>query len=407
MATRRRREGIVGIFLLITAVLVDSAQARRKLASSNKSNDVEFAQAPRGTVKSVQSGGGDVVDCVDIYKQPAFDHPLLKNHTIQMKPSFTEEGESHLQGLPAELEEWGVDCPEGTVPIIRMTSENAVQKKDYVPPFPVNEKSGLHKNPFLFSLLTIRDMRHYAIVKTIENGRTFHGGQALLNVWNPHAETGEASISQIWIYAGSEETPTLKEIYAGLDSRPTTTFFTYWTSDGYKSTGCYNLRCSGFVQTSKHIAPGFQVRPTSTFNGQQFEIGVQIIQDMSTQHWWLRLNNMDIGYWPSSIFNSLRGGGLGVHWGGEIHNFGRDWQHTTTQMGSGHFPRDGYFTKSSYIRNLAYIQNNGSMQRTPKEDLVVYITNPRCYDLVLGPSNLNFETHFYFGGPGFSAQCIL
>ncbi|XP_031385715.1 uncharacterized protein LOC116199492 [Punica granatum] len=250
MATRRRREGVVGIFLLITAVLVDSAEARRKLASSNKSNDVEFAQAPRGTVKSVQSGGGDVVDCVDIYKQPAFDHPLLKNHTIQMKPSFTEEGESHLQGLPAELEEWGVDCPEGTVPIIRMTSENAVQKKDY------------------------------AIVKTKDYGRTFYGGQALLNVWNPHAETGEASISQIWIYAGSEENVNTVEAgwIAGLDSRPTTTFFTYWTSDGYKSTGCYNLRCSGFVQTNKHIAPGFQVRPTSTFNGQQFEIGVQIKQ---------------------------------------------------------------------------------------------------------------------------------
>ncbi|KAJ0883806.1 putative neprosin activation peptide [Helianthus annuus] len=27
---------------------------------------------------------GDIVDCVDIYKQPAFDHPLLKNHTIQV-----------------------------------------------------------------------------------------------------------------------------------------------------------------------------------------------------------------------------------------------------------------------------------------------------------------------------------
>ncbi|KAJ6745681.1 PROTEIN putative (DUF239)-RELATED-RELATED [Salix koriyanagi] len=27
-------------------------------------------------------------DCIDIYKQPAFDHPALRNHTIQMAPSY-------------------------------------------------------------------------------------------------------------------------------------------------------------------------------------------------------------------------------------------------------------------------------------------------------------------------------
>lgn len=31
-----------------------------------------------------QSEDGDIIDCVDIYKQPALDNPLLKNHTIQV-----------------------------------------------------------------------------------------------------------------------------------------------------------------------------------------------------------------------------------------------------------------------------------------------------------------------------------
>ncbi|PWS23046.1 hypothetical protein DKP78_15210, partial [Enterococcus faecium] len=26
------------------------------------------------------------IDCVHISNQPAFDHPFLKNHTIQMRP---------------------------------------------------------------------------------------------------------------------------------------------------------------------------------------------------------------------------------------------------------------------------------------------------------------------------------
>jgi hypothetical protein len=37
-----------------------------------------------GIVKSLQGKDGDVIDCVDIYQQPAFDSPLLKNHTIQV-----------------------------------------------------------------------------------------------------------------------------------------------------------------------------------------------------------------------------------------------------------------------------------------------------------------------------------
>lgn len=31
-----------------------------------------------------QSPDGDVIDCVNINKQPAFDHPLLRNHTIKV-----------------------------------------------------------------------------------------------------------------------------------------------------------------------------------------------------------------------------------------------------------------------------------------------------------------------------------
>ncbi|GLT67863.1 hypothetical protein SLA2020_401410 [Shorea laevis] len=43
-------------------------------------------------VKSIKSEVGDIFDCVDIYNQPAFHHLLLKNHKIQMKPSYYPEG---------------------------------------------------------------------------------------------------------------------------------------------------------------------------------------------------------------------------------------------------------------------------------------------------------------------------
>ncbi|KAK7818127.1 hypothetical protein CFP56_041797 [Quercus suber] len=41
------------------------------------------------TIEQIQESDDREFDCVDIYKQPAFDHPLLQNHKIQMTPSFS------------------------------------------------------------------------------------------------------------------------------------------------------------------------------------------------------------------------------------------------------------------------------------------------------------------------------
>lgn len=33
----------------------------------------------------LQTKDADIFDCVDIYKQPAFSHPLLKDHKLQVR----------------------------------------------------------------------------------------------------------------------------------------------------------------------------------------------------------------------------------------------------------------------------------------------------------------------------------
>ncbi|KAJ8622111.1 hypothetical protein MRB53_030640 [Persea americana] len=70
-----------------------------------------------------QSEDGDIIDCVDIYKQPALDNPLLKNHTIQMIPNYvkgkTKESSSQFLQIQLLWKKCGT-CPEGTVPIRRM-----------------------------------------------------------------------------------------------------------------------------------------------------------------------------------------------------------------------------------------------------------------------------------------------
>lgn len=47
-------------------------------------------------------------------------------------------------------------------------------------------------------------------------------------------------------------------------------------SDAYQTTGCYNLLCSGFVQTNSKIAMGAAISPTSSTDGSQLDIGIMI-----------------------------------------------------------------------------------------------------------------------------------
>lgn len=57
-------------------------------------------------------------------------------------------------------------------------------------------------------------------------------------------------------------------IYSGL--------MVFFQSDAYQATGCYNLLCSGFVQTNNRIAIGAAISPTSSYNGGQYDISIMI-----------------------------------------------------------------------------------------------------------------------------------
>ncbi|XP_039143292.1 uncharacterized protein LOC120280499 [Dioscorea cayenensis subsp. rotundata] len=75
---------------------------------------------------------GDIFDCVDINKQPAFDHPSLKGHQIQLRPSSLPVGlcdndkiksSSGINSMEIGLQE---SCPSGTVPIKRLQKEDLI-----------------------------------------------------------------------------------------------------------------------------------------------------------------------------------------------------------------------------------------------------------------------------------------
>lgn len=62
-------------------------------------------------------------------------------------------------------------------------------------------------------------------------------------------------------------------------------------------------------------------------------------------------NKYVLGYWPAFLFSYLTDSASMIEWGGEVVNSESDGQHTSTQMGSGHFPGEG-FGKAGYFRNI-------------------------------------------------------
>ncbi|KAI3949476.1 hypothetical protein MKW92_042854 [Papaver armeniacum] len=310
-------------------------------------------------IKTIKVETDEIIDCYDIYRQHSLNHPLLCNHTIQMAPSSYPNGmKSDNSGTFQLTQTWhkyGL-CPEGTIPIRR-------KGKNYDTTL-LRKHSPLKLSPYKTNIASPDDVdsghaHEYATIKVEGN---FLGAQAKINLWKPVTEIfGEMSISQVWVAAGPEDN--INTIEAGwqvsrkLHGDDNTRFFIFWTNDGYKSSGCYDLVCDGFV-----------------------------------------------GYYPSSLFKELSKGESRAVWGGEITNWNSNGRHTSTQMGSGHFPSEGGLKTSSYFKWVQVVNEN-YMAEDPK-NVVIQVTNPDCYGLRIDDDHYDTNGYgFYYGGPGYNDKC--
>ncbi|KAI3785791.1 hypothetical protein L1987_44916 [Smallanthus sonchifolius] len=312
------------------------------------------------------SPDGDLIDCVLSHLQPAFDHPKLKGLKLLEPPLERPKGHNssdetiHTFQLWAESNEF---CPQGTVPIRRTTETDVLRA------------SSLKR----FGRKIARRVRH----------DTMSGGHELWVI------SGSFGIDLNTVEAGWQVSP---ELYG--DGYPR--FFTYWTTDAYQTTGCYNLLCSGFVQTNNRIAIGAAISPRSSYKGKQFDISIMIWKDPKHGHWWLEFGSgLLIGYWPSFLFSHLQRHASMIQFGGEIVNSRSRGYHTTTQMGSGHFANEG-FGKASYFRNLKVVDWDNSL--LPLTKLHLLADHPNCYDIKSGKNNV-WGDYIYYGGPGRNGRC--
>ncbi|KAM7267043.1 hypothetical protein ACFE04_009209 [Oxalis oulophora] len=345
-------------------------------------------------VKSIKSSDGDIIDCVKFTDQPAFDHPLLKNHTIKFSPTFDLEWEQRKQtGEEPITQLWQLSgsCPDGTVPIKRTKKSDVLKEFSFI-------ETNLSTNGKQFSQVAYEEAVAYV------HGGKYFGAKGNMDVWNPRVQKDELSKSIISISASNNANKIVDSIEVGWHVNPRmngdfeTRDFHAWTNNGFK-TVCYNLQCGGFVQVSKKVAAGGVSTPYSTYGTAPISMNLTIKQDRVTGDWWFIADKEPVGYWPKKLFNHLQKGASMVTWGGRIKNNNYNSKHTITQMGSGHFSNEGY-GKANLINNMFIVDEHNKAQRPL---LVDHMTHDKCYDVkhVSDSSGISI----YFGGPGRNKKC--
>ncbi|WOK91817.1 hypothetical protein Cni_G00508 [Canna indica] len=405
------------LWLLVTAAVCLScagARSGRTVARQRLEVQRHLKRLNKQAVKSIKSPDGDIIDCVHISHQPAFDHPFLKNHTIQSRPAFHPEGlqfdESKVASKkksPSMAQLWHQNgrCPENTIPVRRTKSDDLLRASSVKRYGKKRHRSV--PNPMSIDPDLLNESGHQHAIAYVE-GDTYYGAKATINVWEPKIQQpNEFSLSQLWILGGSFGED-LNSIEAGWQVSPdlygdnNTRLFTYWTSDSYQATGCYNLLCSGFIQVNSEIAMGATIFPISRYGGSQYDISILVWKDPKEGHWWMQFgNDYVLGYWPAFLFSYLADSASMIEWGGEVVNSEPDGEHTSTAMGSGHFPEEG-FSKSSYFRNIQIVDQSNNL-KAPK-GVGTFTEQSSCYDVQTG-SSAHWGHFFYYGGPGKNSNC--
>lgn len=208
--------------------------------------------------------------------------------------------------------------------------------------------------------------------------------QLFLNIWDPSLGTyGNHSISQMWVVNDTGGTIETAEVGLtvdhGLFNDYNNHLFIYWTDDDYGSTGCYDLTCTGFVQTNNSVTLGGYYSPVSTTTGSQYYVELSWEKSSSTANWWLLYQGTTwIGYYPTSQYHhGMQTQASQTKYGGEVEISAPNGSQLT-QMGAGAFASSGA-TYAAFQSHLQYINTNcNTVDVSPTLN---YTGLPSCYSL--------------------------
>ncbi|WZY69306.1 hypothetical protein YC2023_001546 [Brassica napus] len=396
-------------------ILIIVAESHKKVLVEDNGKELErlLNYVNRPAIKSFQTEFGDILDCIDINKQLAFDHPMLKTHSVQLRPTNTSKwainNNNSKNGGFVAFGQDGIRCPLGTVIVKRITHEDVIQAHRL-------KSMGSKYSRYVSSKGNNIDLTgyHFAVGEFKYDN---YGGKANLSIWEPEVSPTQISSASMLVATGNYEH--FESIRAGWIvyqwlNKNHSRLFTYWTADGFIKTGCFNTLCPGFVQVSTKIPLGYLFNQVSTYGGKQYEIEISIFQvqisscicnnalskqDSKTGDWWLVVFNENVGYWPKSLFTEVglvHGASL-ISYGGEVYSPVKE---KSPHMGSGHFPIEGYL-KAAYVNGIEVADEiDGKLSKPPISTVNPLSTTPNCYKAeTKSDSKVPYDAIFY-GGPG-------
>ncbi|PQM38381.1 uncharacterized protein Pyn_20311 [Prunus yedoensis var. nudiflora] len=328
--------------------------------------------------------------------------------TIKMRPSSHVQNDHNSSQLVSQIWQRSGSCPDGTIPIRRIRKQDLLRgtsRENFGKKMPVHssysptdDKGTMYINSTRVELGP-QVNRSAAILLT--TGYNIIGAQGDINIWTPRVESpDEFTTAQIWLKNGPGEA--FESVEAGwvVYGNGASRLFVYWT-DSYKSSGCFDLTCPGFVQTNKDIALGMVLGPVSSKMGPQYQTTFSINKEPSTGNWWVRIGqNVTVGYFPGELFYYLtRGAATLVEWGVEVFSskVKQNHPHTATGMGSGDFA-SGKLGNACYVKQVRILDY--SKQLKYPEWVGTYTDEEYCYSALNYALSLAQEPVFYFGGLG-------
>ncbi|CAN1777938.1 hypothetical protein LINPERHAP1_LOCUS14238, partial [Linum perenne] len=236
-------------------------------------------------VYSKQTKYGDWYDCVDFYEQPAFDHPLLKDHKYEYK-IFMQMSSSRYQASdefginPFDIWLNGKGCPDNTVPIKRVTKEDLIRiNKVTELAYRINDNPGVQVN--------------LSTAPVPEDDDIYYGGGMNAGIFHPAVQKNQYSSSRMSIISAIES-----------------------------------------------ISVGWTVNP-SLYPDNQTHLFIYTIDVESGDYFFnVGSDNFTVGSWPQKIFTGLADSISTIEWGGEVYSPPGT---TPPPMGAGHVPENKPF----------------------------------------------------------------
>ncbi|XP_027774028.1 uncharacterized protein LOC107024541 [Solanum pennellii] len=392
------------LYFMLSYNRVEGQKNLSKFENAELEKQLKILNKP--AVKTVKTKYGDTYDCVDFYKQRAFDNPLLKDHNFHPKMKSTlstiKKDSTFSSTTNRSWTIWSKDggCPFGTVPVKRMTKDDLIRLTRMPPPEDVtfNAEYDVSNNNSRSNGRYISSQEYKVAIAQISYNphNKFAGAGMKTAVYNPQVNGQQHSGCRLKIHKGSDILQAGWRVDPTLYGDTKTRFFIHFQAGKIQ---CFNTVCPGFVQVNHDVPLDGSFTDISQRGGEIWSMKIYINRDSSGNRWILLNDDFTrIGFWPQSLFTDLKNFATNVDWGGVVYSPPGV---PKPPMGSSYFPIENS-SYDAYCDDVAIVNKEGKIIEV--DTLATHTDNPYKVEFKRLSYGAIYKYFVLYGGPGESTH---